>query len=180
VEQIDLAVFGLKIPGLNPIVGRSRVEDFRAYLTQSLINVPALESYIRRQAQLCRGKLTAEDAREMVVLTVGNAYLLCLADAARITAVNCRAGHQQALAGPGHGIARRRRQSAARRSARAVWTTRTSSRRSSPQPNQLAKDKLALARAIGLPLDQAYRLTDTEPLRRRWTTSIPQLRLRRR
>jgi outer membrane protein TolC len=29
--------------------------------------------------------------------------------------------------------------------------------------NQLAKDKLALARAIGLPLDQAYRLTDTEP-----------------
>jgi outer membrane protein TolC len=29
--------------------------------------------------------------------------------------------------------------------------------------NQLAKDKLALARAIGLPLDQAIRLTDTEP-----------------
>ena len=29
--------------------------------------------------------------------------------------------------------------------------------------NQLAKDKLALARAVGLPLDQAYRLTDTEP-----------------
>ena len=29
--------------------------------------------------------------------------------------------------------------------------------------NQLAKDKLALARAIGLPLDQQFRLTDTEP-----------------
>ena len=29
--------------------------------------------------------------------------------------------------------------------------------------NQLAKDKLALARVIGLPLDQAYTLTDSEP-----------------
>ena len=29
--------------------------------------------------------------------------------------------------------------------------------------NQLAKDKLALARTIGLPLEQNYRLTDTEP-----------------
>ncbi len=29
--------------------------------------------------------------------------------------------------------------------------------------NQLAKDKLALARVIGLPLDQAIQLTDTEP-----------------
>jgi outer membrane protein TolC len=29
--------------------------------------------------------------------------------------------------------------------------------------NQLAKDKIALARAIGLPLDQEFRLTDTEP-----------------
>ena len=29
--------------------------------------------------------------------------------------------------------------------------------------NELAKDKLALARTIGLPLDQAFRLTDTEP-----------------
>ena len=29
--------------------------------------------------------------------------------------------------------------------------------------NQFAKDKLALARTIGVPLDQAFRLTDTEP-----------------
>jgi outer membrane protein TolC len=29
--------------------------------------------------------------------------------------------------------------------------------------NQLAKDKLSLARAIGMPLDQTFRLTDTEP-----------------
>ena len=61
--------------------------DFRAYLTQSLINVPALESYIAARHNFAAAKLSAEDAREMVVLTVGNAYLLCLADAARITAV---------------------------------------------------------------------------------------------
>ena len=62
--------------------------DFRAYLTQSLVNVPALENYIAAKHNFAAAKLSAEDAREMVVLTVGNAYLLCLADAARIAAVN--------------------------------------------------------------------------------------------
>jgi hypothetical protein len=32
--------------------------------------------------------LSAEDARDLVVLTVGNAYLLCIADIARVEAVN--------------------------------------------------------------------------------------------
>ena len=88
VEQVNLAAFGLKFPGLKPIVGPFQVVDFRAYLTQSLINVPALENYIAAKHSFNAAKLTAADARDMVVLTVGNAYLLCIADAARIGAVN--------------------------------------------------------------------------------------------
>ena len=42
VQQINLAAFGLKFPGLNPIVGPFQVVDFRAYLTQNLVNVSAL------------------------------------------------------------------------------------------------------------------------------------------
>jgi len=87
VQQINLAAFGLKIPGLNPIVGPFQVVDFRAYLTQNLVNVSALKNYIAAKHNFAGAKLTAEDARDLVVLTVGNAYLLCIADAARIEAV---------------------------------------------------------------------------------------------
>ncbi len=55
--------------------------DFRAYLTQNLVNLPALENYIAAKHNFAAAKLTAEDARDLVVLTVGNAYLLCIADA---------------------------------------------------------------------------------------------------
>jgi outer membrane protein TolC len=138
------------------------VEDFRAYLTQSLVNVPALENYIAAKHNFAAAKLTADDAREMVVLTVGNAYLLCIADAARITAVNAelatsKLSLDQATASHDAGVSPRldvlRAQVDYQNEQQALISTN----------NQLAKDKLSLARAIGLPLDQAFRLSDTEP-----------------
>ena len=162
VEQVNLAAFGLKFPGLNPIIGPFQVEDFRAYLTQSLVNVPALENYIAAKHSFAASKLSAEDARDMVVLTVGNAYLLCIADAARITAVNAematsKVSLDQATASHDAGISPRldvlRAQVDYQNEQQSLIST----------TNQLAKDKITLARAIGLPLDQAIRLTDTEP-----------------
>src|SRR5882724_3753565 len=87
VQQVNLAAFGLKFPGLNPIVGPFQVVDFRAYLTQNLVNISALLNYIAAKHNFAAAKLTAEDARDLVVLTVGNAYLLCIADATRVDAV---------------------------------------------------------------------------------------------
>src|SRR5271170_6653975 len=81
VQQINLAAYGLKFPGFNPIIGPFQVIDFRAYLTQNLVNVSALKNYIAAKHNFAGAKLTAEDARDLVVLTVGNAYLLCIADA---------------------------------------------------------------------------------------------------
>src|SRR3984885_6954554 len=162
VEQINLAAFGLKFPGLNPIIGPFQVIDFRAYLTQSLVNVPALENYIAAKHNFAAAKLSAEDARDMVVLTVGNAYLLCIADAARIDAVNAelatsKVSLDQATSSHDAGISPRldvlRAQVDYQNEQQSLIST----------TNQLAKDKLALARAIGLPLDQQFRLTDTEP-----------------
>ena len=87
VQQINLAAYGLKFPGLAPIIGPFQVTDFRAYLTQNLVNVSALQNYISAKHNFRSAQLTAEDARDLVVLTVGNAYLLCIADSARIDAV---------------------------------------------------------------------------------------------
>ena len=162
VEQVNLAAFGLKFPGLKPIVGPFQVVDFRAYLTQNLINLPALENYIAAKHNFAAAKLTAADARDLVVLTVGNAYLLCIADAARIEAVNAelatsKVSFDQATAAHDAGISPRLDV------LRAQVDYQNEQQNLISSTNQLARDKLALARAIGLPLDQAIRLTDTEP-----------------
>lgn len=162
VQQINLAAFGLKFNGLNPIVGPFQVVDFRAYLTQNLVNINALETYIAAKHNFAAAKLTAEDARNLVVLTVGNAYLLCIADQARIEAVNAelktsKLSFDQAAAAHEAGTSPRLDVLRAQVDYQNEQQTLIST------SNQLAKDKLALARTIGLPLDQKFVLADTTP-----------------
>ncbi len=164
VEQINLAAYGLKFPGLNPIIGPFQVVDFRAYLTQNLLNLNALQTYIASKHSFAASKLTAQDARDLVVLTVGNAYLLCIADQARIDAVNAELATSkvtldQAIAG--HDAGTNPRLDVLR--AQVDYQNEQQSLISST--NTLAKDKLALARVIGLPLDQQFHLTDTAPFK---------------
>ena len=162
VQQINLAAFGLKVPGLNPIVGPFQVVDFRAYLTQNLVNVQALENYIAAKHNFEASKLTAEDARDLVVLTVGNAYLLCVADAARIDSVKAlldtsKVSLDQANAAHEAGTSPRLD------SLRARVDYQNGQQNLIATTNQFEKDKLALARVIGMPLDQQFRLVDTVP-----------------
>ncbi len=162
VEQVNLAAFGLKFPGINPIIGPFQVIDFRAYLTQNVLNIAALQNYIASKHNFAATKLTAEDARDMVVLTVGNAYLLCIADQARIDSVNAelktsKLSFDQAAAAHDAGTSPRLDVLRAQVDYQNEQQTLIST------TNQLAKDKIALARAIGLPLDQQFRLVDSAP-----------------
>jgi outer membrane protein TolC len=162
VQQVNLAAYGLKFPGVKPIIGPFQVVDFRAYLTQNLINVQSLETYLAAKHNFQSAKLTAEDARDMVVLTVGNAYLLCIADGARIEAVNAELATSkvtldQAVASHDAGTSPRIDV------LRAQVDYQNEQQNLISAVNQLAKDKLALARTIGLALDQRYRLTDLVP-----------------
>ncbi|HVG27098.1 MAG TPA: TolC family protein [Acidobacteriaceae bacterium] len=162
VQQVNLAAYGLKFPGLNPIVGPFQVVDFRAYLTQNLVNLQALENYISARHNFEAAKLTAQDARDLVVLTVGNAYLLCVADQARIAAVEAemataKVSLDQATAAHEAGTSPRLDV------LRAQVDYQNEQQQLIATNNQLAKDKLALARAIGLPLDQRYTLSDSVP-----------------
>jgi outer membrane protein TolC len=162
VQQINLAAYGLKFPGLAPIIGPFQVVDFRAYLTQNLVNVSALKNYIAAKHNFNSAKLTAEDARDLVVLTVGNAYLLVIADSARIDAVTAelatsKVSLDQAIAAHDAGTSPKldvlRAQVDYQNEQQSLISTK----------NNFEKDKLALARTIGLPLDQAFHLTDPVP-----------------
>jgi outer membrane protein TolC len=93
---------------------------------------------------------------------VGNAYLLCIADAARITAVQAQIASSklsldQATAQHEAGTSPRidvlRAQVDYQNQQQSLIST----------TNQLEKDKIALARAIGLPLDQKFTLSDSVP-----------------
>jgi outer membrane protein TolC len=162
VEQVNLAAYGLKFPGLNPIIGPFQVVDFRAYLTQNLVNLQALQNYLAARHNFEASKLTAEDARELVVLTVGNAYLLALADEARIAAVQAemataRVSLDQAIAAHEAGTSPRLDV------LRAQVDYQNEQQQLIATSNNFEKDKLALARVIGLPLDQKFSLSDKQP-----------------
>ena len=60
-------------------------------LTWSLVDVTFAAQLSCGTSQLCRRPVdSAQDARDLVVLTVGNAYLLVLADEARVTSVQAQ------------------------------------------------------------------------------------------
>ncbi len=162
VQQVNLAAYGLKIPGISPIVGPFQTEDFRAYLTQNLVNLQSIQNYIATKHNFQAAKLSAEDARDLVVLTVGNAYLLCTADAARITAVEAQLASSklsldQATAAHEAGTSPRLDV------LRAQVDYQNQQQNLISTTNQFEKDKIALARTIGLPLDQRFTLVDTAP-----------------
>jgi len=162
IEQVNLAAYGLKFPGLKPIIGPFQVIDFRAYLTQSLFNLQAFENYLAAKHNFEAAKLSAQDARELVVLTVGNQYLMCIADKARIDAVDAELATSkltldQANAGHDAGTAPRLEV------LRAQVDYQNEQQQLIATTNQLAKDKIALARIIGLPLDQKFALPDSVP-----------------
>lgn len=162
VQQTDLQAEGLRIPGFPAIIGPYGFTDIRASLSWSLINVPSLENYLAAKHNFAAAKLSVDDARDMVVLTVGNAYLLCIADKARIDSVQAqvdtsKVSLDQAVSNHQAGTAPLLDELRARVDYQTQEQSLISTR------NQYEKDKIALARAIGLPLEQKFELAEQAP-----------------
>jgi outer membrane protein TolC len=162
VSQVDLAAEGLRFPGLPQIIGPYGTADLRASLTMALINVPALENFLAAKHNFASEKLSMEDARDMVVLTVGNAYLIVIADAALVSSAQAQVDSSklsldQAVANHQAGISPQLDELRARVDYQTQQQTLINAQ------NMFAKDKIALARVIGLPLEQEFTLTDAAP-----------------
>ena len=162
VQQTNLEAEGLRIPGFPTIIGPYGYTDLRGSLSWSLLNVASLKNYLASKHNFQGAQLSAQDARDLVVLTVGNAYLTCIADAARIQSVQAqvdtsKVSLDQAQANHQAGIAPLLDELRARVDYQTQQQTLISTQ------NQYEKDKIALARAIGLPLEQKFQLTDQAP-----------------
>jgi outer membrane protein TolC len=162
VSQVNLQAEGLRIPGFPAVIGPFGYTDFRATLNQTLLNVSSLQSYLASKHNFESSKLSAKDSQDLVVLTVGNAYLLCLADAARISSLEAqvqtsKVSLDQAIQNHRSGVSPRLDE------LRARVDYQTQEQSLIAATNQYQKDEIALARVIGLPLDQKFELTDQVP-----------------
>jgi outer membrane protein TolC len=162
VMQVDLPAEGLRIPGFPAIIGPFGFTDLRASLSWSLVDVASLRNYLAARHNFAAAQLSADDARELVVLTVGNAYLLALADETQVASVEAQAATakislNQAAANHQAGTAPLLDE------LRARVDTQSLDQQLIVARNALEKDKLALARAIGLPLAQSFTLADKAP-----------------
>ena len=162
VAQTDLPAQGLRIPGFPVIIGPFGYTDIRASLTWSLVDVQSLRNYLAARHNFAAAQLSAEDARDLVVLTVGNAYLLVLADQTQVSSVEAQVATakvslDQAVDNHEAGTAPLLDELRARVDYQSLEQQLIVTQ------NDLEKDKLALARTIGLPLAQSFNVTDTAP-----------------
>lgn len=162
VSEVDLAAEGLRIPGFPTIIGPFGYTDLRASLDWSLVNVNSLRTYMAAKHNFTAAQLSAQDANDMVVLTVGNAYMLVLADEGLVTSyqaqvATAKVSLDQANANHEAGTAPKIDV------LRAQVDYQSLEQQLIVAQNSWEKDKLALARAIGLPLEQKFNMADKAP-----------------
>jgi outer membrane protein TolC len=162
LQTVSLAQFGFKIPGIPRIIGPFNYLDARGYLTQSIFNWNYLQRERAAVQNLKSAQYSYKDARELVVLAVGNAYLRALAQTARVETAEAQVNTAQALynkavdqfkAGVTPSIDSLRAQVEFQARQQQLILAR----------NDFAKQKLALARIIGLPSGQEFSLSDKAP-----------------
>lgn len=165
VQTQSLTALGLKsnvFPFPIPrVIGPFNFLDARASVVQSF-SFRDIERQKAASESLKSAQYNYKDARELVVLAVGNAYLLAIATGARIEATDAQVQNAQAL------YTRAADQQKAGLSP-AIDTLRSQVELQTRQQqliaarNDLARQKLSLARVIGLPPGQAFVLTEKAP-----------------
>jgi len=169
VQQIDLASYGFKFsfpPSLGihfpNIVGPFNFFDLRGYVTQRVADFNAIRSYQSARELQRAEELSAADSREIVVYVVTSAYLQVLAESARVDSAKAQVDSAQAIF----------QQASDRFTAglnakidmtRSQVELQTQQQRLTAEQAEYAKEKIGLARLIGLSPAQSYALADNMP-----------------
>ena len=164
-SEINLAELGFtSLSGISipPSVGPFSYFDARVSVTQSLFDWKSINATRAATQNLKSAKYTFKDARDLVVLAVGYTYLQAIADEARIETAEAQVKTAQALfdqandqvsAGTSPDID----------GLRAKVELQTRQQQLIQAKNNLAIQKLTVARVIGLAPGQEFELTDKSP-----------------
>jgi outer membrane protein TolC len=165
-QQINLAASGLNfsVPGASipTIVGPFGVADARVYLSQRIFNWSDIKHWKSTAESERASQYSNKSDRETVVLAAGNAYLTVISDHATVDSTRAqlttaRTLHERAVDQNKAGVI------AGIDVLRARVELQTQQQRLIAAENQLAIDKLMLARIIGLPKGQEFQITDSAP-----------------
>ena len=165
VQQVNLATFGFnkfKIAGIPNVVGPFSYSSVDGSVSQTLFSFESIQRFRSARTAEQAAQLSYQDILDVVTLTVGNAYLQIIENSSRIRAQeaqvqNARALYDRAVDQVQAGTAPR------------IDATRTEVQLHTEEynlsiaRNNFAVAKLALGRAIGLPLGQQFELADTFP-----------------
>jgi outer membrane protein TolC len=159
-QDLSLKEVGVPLPGLPPTTGGFGFQDLRVSVSQPLYNGELRNRYRSDQAAQHAATLGWRDAQDVVVLEVGTAYLQIVARAARLETANAELRSAQEFD----------RQAADRvkadvapeiESLRAQVERQTAEQRVIDARNDLEKSKIALARIVGLPIEQPFEIETT-------------------
>lgn len=160
--ELSLVTFGFKFPGIPEIIGPFSYQDARVTLTQQVFNLQQLRDYRSARESARAADLSLADARELVTVAVGAAYYQVVASAARLETAQAQLKASQSLEDLATNQVKAGLSPAIDLS-RATVQRQTDLQRQVVDEAQLAKDKLTLARLIGLPSGQRFALTTPVP-----------------
>ena len=164
IEQNDLAALGLRIsvPGFHipSIAGPFNYFALQASLSQTVANFTTFNNYRAAQATARASQYSLQDARDLITLAVGGAYLQVLAAQARVNAAQAQLDTANAVL---HQATEQHSQGvlAQLNVDQNQVHSLTQQQQITTLHNDLAKQKINLARLTGLPPNAAYQLTDT-------------------
>jgi outer membrane protein TolC len=167
-QKINLQAFGLGsgavplFPGVPNIIGPFNIFDARVSMSQSVIDLAALNDAHAETHNVEAARLTFLSARDFVVNVAGTLYIHALgsrarAESARAQQQTAQALYDQALNLKQNGLV------AGIDVLRAEVQLSTEIQRATVNANEFEKAKLQLARAIGLPLGQDFALDANLP-----------------
>jgi len=169
VQQINLAAEGLRIslpiPGFHfpTVVGPFNYFDARATLSEG-VSLTGLRNIRASREDEHSAQLSLKDSRELVTLAVVGSYLQIIAAAARIQTANAQIQSAQAVYD--QAIDRNRSGLNARIDVtRSLVELQTQRQRLTSLTNDFEKQKIAMARLIGMPMAQTFTLADAIPFR---------------
>src|SRR5246500_1757506 len=165
VQQVNLATIGLagsKVPSIPAVIGPFGYSSVDGSVSQTLFSFESIQRFHSARTAEQAAQLSYQDILDVVTLTVGNAYLQIIEADSRIKAQeaqvqNARALYDRAVDQVQAGTAPRIE------ATRTEVQLHTEEYNLSIACNNFAVAKLALGRAIGLPLGQQFDLADTLP-----------------
>jgi outer membrane protein TolC len=171
-SQVDLATLGFRTPLFPRVIGPFGYTDLRASLNQTFFDWNLINRARSAGANLQAAKFSYQDARDLVVLAVGNAYLQTVAGAARVDTAVAQQATAQAL----YDLARDQFKTGLAPAIdvlRAQVELETRRQQVIVARNDYEKEKLQLGRVIGLPPGQQVTLTDKAlyELMQEWTVA---------